>query len=62
MNFWNELEGSTFFNKVFSKSIPIDSIELFSVIIDNNRPSITIEFDIPELPDNAPEKWKKKRI
>lgn len=59
MKFWNEIEGSTFFNKVFSKSIPIDSIELFSVIIDNNRPSITIEFDIPELPDKAPEKWKK---
>lgn len=59
MKFWNELEGSTFFNKVFSKSIPIESIELFSITIDNDRPSITIEFDIPELPDKPPDKWKK---
>ena len=56
MNFWNELEGSTFFNEVFSKSIPIESIELFSLTIDNDRPSIIIEFDTPELPGKVPEK------
>ncbi|MCF4998434.1 hypothetical protein GIW70_16235 [Pseudomonas syringae] len=59
MNYWNELDGSTFFNKVFGSDIAIGEIDLFSVSIDNNRPVITLEFDISDYPVAPPEKWKK---
>ncbi|MFW6751233.1 Imm50 family immunity protein [Pseudomonas glycinae] len=59
MNSWNELDGSTFFNKVFTSPIPIGEIELFSINIDNSRPIIIMEFDIPDYPDAPPAKWKQ---
>lgn len=59
MKYWNEMENNIFFNKIFSTQLAIDFVSLYSLAIDNDRPSITLEFDIPELPDNAPEKWKK---
>lgn len=59
MIFWNELDGSMFFNKVFSRPIPIGEITLSSIKIDNNRPVIILEFDIPEYPDSAPAKWSQ---
>jgi len=59
MNTWNELEGSTFFNKVFSQPITIGKVKLFSIAIDNERSNITLEFDIEELPDKPPAKWVK---
>ncbi|PNA05656.1 MULTISPECIES: Imm50 family immunity protein [Pseudomonas] len=59
MNSWNELDGSNFFNKVFTSPIPIGEIELFSINIDNSRPVIIMEFDIPDYPDAPPAKWKQ---
>jgi hypothetical protein len=59
MKTWNELDGYTLFNRVFTKPIKISTIKLFQITIDNNRPNITFEFDIPEIPDSAPEKWIK---
>lgn len=59
MNNWNELDGSIFFNKVFTTDILIGKISLFSVNIDNNRPVIILEFDIPNYPDSPPTKWKQ---
>lgn len=59
MKTWNEFDGSTLFNRVFTKPIEISTIRLFQITIDNNRPNITFEFDIPEIPDSAPEKWTK---
>lgn len=59
MKTWNELDGNTLFNRVFTKPIKISTIKLFQITIDNNRPNITFEFDIPEPPDSAPEKWIK---
>lgn len=59
MKTWNELDGNTLFNRVFTKPIKISTIRLFQITIDNNRPNITFEFDIPEIPDSAPEKWIK---
>ncbi|WP_248746084.1 Imm50 family immunity protein [Pseudomonas sp. MWU12-2037] len=59
MKYWNDLDGSTFFNKVFNTKIQIGSISLYSLRIDNDRPEITFGFDIDELPDTPPEKWKK---
>ena len=57
MNNWNELNGSTFFNMVFTNNVKIDEIKLFSIIIDNRSPKITMAFDIKELPDRPPLKW-----
>lgn len=62
MKFWNEIDGGTFFNQVFSKQIEIGNIELFAIKIDNSRPAIIVEFDIDELPDSPPEKWKKNKF
>ncbi|MET0847462.1 MAG: Imm50 family immunity protein [Pseudomonas sp.] len=62
MKFWNDLDGSTFFNQVFTTPIAINMIELFTISIDNNRPTIIIEFDICELPDAPPTKWKKSEF
>ncbi|WP_411835987.1 Imm50 family immunity protein [Pseudomonas chlororaphis subsp. aurantiaca] len=59
MKTWNEFDGNTLFNRVFTKPIKISTIRLFQITIDNNRPNITFEFDIPEIPDAAPEKWIK---
>ena len=59
MKYWNSLDGSIFFNKVFSTPIAIGAVELFTIIINNNTPDTTLEFDIPEIPDSPPEKWKK---
>jgi len=60
MKYWNELDGSTLLNKIFSKPIKIGKIALFSLRIENDQPSINLGFDIPEFPDILPEKWKNK--
>lgn len=59
MKFWNELDGSLFFNKAFTTPIPIGEVTLFSLNIDNNRPAIILEFDIKEYPETPPAKWKQ---
>ncbi|MCS3516071.1 immunity 50 family protein [Pseudomonas grimontii] len=60
MKNWNELDGSIFFSKIFSLPVKIGKIALFSVRIENDQPCIGLGFDIPEFPDNLPEKWKNK--
>ena len=60
MKHWNELDGSIFFSKIFSRPIEIEKIALFSLRIENDQPCIGMGFDIPEFPDNLPEKWKNK--
>lgn len=60
MKYWNELDGSIFFGKIFSQPIAIDRIALFSIRIDNDQPCVGLGFDIPEFPDRLPEKWKNK--
>ncbi|WP_323154320.1 Imm50 family immunity protein [Pseudomonas alvandae] len=57
--FWNDLEGSIFFNKIFSYPVRIGEIELDSLTIDNDIPTIIFEFDISEYPDAPPQKWKQ---
>ncbi|WP_238399347.1 Imm50 family immunity protein [Pseudomonas chlororaphis] len=59
MKTWNEFDGSALFNRIFTNPIDISTIKLFQITIDNNRPNVTFEFDIPETPDAAPEKWIK---
>lgn len=57
MKYWNDLEDTIFFNKVFTYPVEIGDITLFSVTIDNDRPNIGLGFDISELPDAPPKKW-----
>lgn len=60
MKYWNELDGSIFFSKIFSAPIEIGRIALFSLRVENDQPCVGLGFDIPEFPDNLPEKWKNK--
>ncbi|CRM56367.1 hypothetical protein [Pseudomonas sp. 31 R 17] len=60
MKYWNELDGSKLFSKIFSFPVKIGKIALFSIRIENDQPCIGMGFDIPEFPDNLPEKWKNK--
>ncbi|MCD5989313.1 hypothetical protein KDX30_15530 [Pseudomonas sp. CDFA 553] len=59
MNTWNELDGSTFFNKIFTHAIHIGKVKLSSINIDNIRPIIILEFDISDFPSEPPAKWKQ---
>ena len=58
MKYWNDFEGSTFFNMVFSGSIEIGEIKLFSLVVDNVGSTVTLAFNIKELPDKLPLKWR----
>jgi len=59
MKYWNDLDGSTFFCMVFSGQIAINEIKLFSLIVDNNLSTLTLAFDIRELPNSPPQKWQQ---
>ncbi|WP_442968564.1 Imm50 family immunity protein [Pseudomonas sp. ZY71] len=58
MKYWNEIEGSKFFNMVFSRNISIGEIKLFALNMDNNLSTLTLAFDIRETPDTPPKKWE----
>lgn len=60
MKYWNEIENTIFFEKIFSQPVEIVEIFLLSLQIDNDRPRLGIGFEIPEFPDVLPEKWKDK--
>ncbi|ONH43236.1 hypothetical protein BLL37_05635 [Pseudomonas azotoformans] len=60
MKYWNELDRNIFFEKLFSKPIEIEKIALFSLQIENDRPSLGLGFDIPDFPDTLPAKWENK--
>lgn len=60
MKYWNEVDQNTFFEKLFSQPVEIGKIALFSLQIENDRPSLGIGFDIPEFPDALPKKWEDK--
>ncbi|MFT4173774.1 MAG: Imm50 family immunity protein [Rhodocyclaceae bacterium] len=57
---WNDMDGSTLFNKVFSRPIEINKIDVFDIKIDREAATVIISFDlVNELPDNPPPKWPK---
>ena len=60
MKYWNDLDRNIFLEKIFSKPVEIGQIALFSMQIENDRPSVGLGFDIPELPDTLPKKWEGK--
>jgi hypothetical protein len=60
MKYWNELDHNIFFEKIFSTPVEIGKIALFSLQIENDRPSVGLGFDIPEFPDTLPKKWEGK--
>lgn len=59
MKYWNGLDGTIFLYKVFSSPIPIGTIELFAINIDNNT---NIGFDIDEIPHTIPDKGLKSEF
>ncbi|MFJ2530079.1 Imm50 family immunity protein [Pseudomonas helmanticensis] len=58
MKHWNDVQGSTFFNMIFSSPIAIGEINLFTLKIENDYSTVIMGFDIPETPDAPPRKWK----
>lgn len=60
MKNWNDLDGSIFFNKLFSQPIEIGKAYIHSLHIENDQNNFGIGFDIPNFPDRLPEKWKDK--
>lgn len=58
MKYWNDFEGSTFFNMVFGGLIEVGEIKLISLIVDNIGSTVTLAFNIKELPDKPPLKWR----
>ncbi|EIM3549967.1 hypothetical protein NMK82_004590, partial [Salmonella enterica subsp. enterica serovar Braenderup] len=51
--YWNDIDGSILFNKVFTKSIEVNEIDVFDIKIDREAATVTISFDlVNELPDN----------
>ncbi|WP_423815303.1 Imm50 family immunity protein [Pseudomonas koreensis] len=57
MNYWNEIHGSKLLNMIFSRNVPIGEIKLFTLSTDNNLSTMTLAFDISEIPDTPPRKW-----
>lgn len=56
--YWNDLNGSILFNKVFTTKVKINEIDIFDIKIDREAATVIITFDlINELPDNPPTKW-----
>lgn len=60
MKYWNDLDQNIFFEKIFSEPVEIGRIALFSLQIENDRPSVGLGFDIPDFPDRLPIKWEDK--
>ena len=60
MRHWNDIEGTVFFNKLFTHYIEIGEIYIHSLTVEYDQPSISIGFDIPEFPDRLPPKWEGK--
>lgn len=58
MKHWNDIQGSTFFNMIFSSPIAIGEINLFTLKIENNYSTVILGFDISETPDAPPRKWE----
>lgn len=59
MKYWNDIDNSTFFNRVFSYLVPVGQLELSGIDIDNERNNLVIGFDILEIPDIPPVKWQQ---
>lgn len=58
--YWNDMNGSFLFNKVFSEKIKIDEIDIFDIRIDREAATVIITFDLMhDLPDNPEVKWVK---
>ncbi|HDR2784872.1 TPA: immunity 50 family protein [Enterobacter sichuanensis] len=58
--YWNEIEGSILFNKVFSRDVEVNEIDIFDIKIDREATTVMICFDlVNELPDSPPPKWVK---
>lgn len=53
--YWNEIEGGILFNKVFSRDVEVNEIDIFDIKIDREATTVMICFDlVNELPDSPP--------
>lgn len=58
--YWNDLDGSVLFGKVFSSPVKISEIDIFDIKIDRDGSTVIISFDlVGEVPDQPPPKWVK---
>ena len=58
--YWNDIDGSFLFNRVFTNAIKVSEIDIFEIKIDREAATVMIIFDlVNQLPDNPPPKWVK---
>ena len=58
--YWNDIDGSFLFNRVFTNAIEVSEIDIFEIKIDREAATVMIIFDlVNQLPDNPPPKWVK---
>ena len=61
--FWNEVEDSFLLNQIFSDYIKIGYINLFSVDVIRDGPTVRLHFDLVDsLPDRPLPHWGKPNI
>lgn len=58
--YWSEMEDGILFNKVFSRDVKVNEIDIVDIKIDRETATVIICFDlVNELPDNPLPKWVK---
>lgn len=58
--YWNDIDGSLLFNRVFTNAIEVSEIDIFEIKIDREVATVMIIFDlVNQLPDNPLPKWVK---
>lgn len=61
--FWNEVEDSFLLNQIFSDYIKIGYVNLFSVDVIRDGPTVRLHFDLADsLPDRPLPHWGKPNI
>ena len=61
--FWNEVEDTFLLNQIFSDNIKIGYIDLFSVDVIRDGPTVRLHFDLADsLPDRPLPHWGKPNI
>ena len=61
--FWNEVEDTFLLNQIFSDYIKIGYIDLFSVDVIRDGPTVRLHFDLVDsLPDRPLPHWGKPNI
>ena len=63
LEFWNEVEDNFLLNQTFSNYVKIGYIDLFSVDVIRDGPTVRLHFDLADsLPDRPLPHWGKPNI